>query len=100
MSTSTRHVDKGFGLQVCGGEVVTVEVVAGVDVVAAAAGWWRREGDDEGDGGDDVDCGVDGVVTDGVMMAAAGVVFAGGWPDSGDGAGFNERRGRSEDEHE
>ncbi|GKE87750.1 hypothetical protein Tco_1565225 [Tanacetum coccineum] len=48
-------------------------------------------------GGDDVDCGVDGVVTDGVMMAAAGVVFVGGWPDSGDGAGFNERRGRSED---
>ncbi|GJS56611.1 hypothetical protein Tco_0629973, partial [Tanacetum coccineum] len=34
-----------------GGEVVTVEVVAGVDVVAAAARWWRGEGDDEGDVG-------------------------------------------------
>ncbi|GKF19853.1 hypothetical protein Tco_0068491, partial [Tanacetum coccineum] len=38
--------------------------------------------------GDDVDYGIDGVV------------FAGGWPDSRDGTGFNERRGRSEDEHE
>ncbi|GJY20534.1 hypothetical protein Tco_0393100 [Tanacetum coccineum] len=54
----------------------------------------------KGSGGDDVDCGIDGVVMDGVMMAAAGVVLAGGWPDSGDGARFNERRGRSEDEHE
>ncbi|GKF65058.1 hypothetical protein Tco_0188506 [Tanacetum coccineum] len=34
-----------------GGEVVTVEEVAGVDVVAATARWWRREGDDEGDVG-------------------------------------------------
>ncbi|GKD51189.1 hypothetical protein Tco_1280165, partial [Tanacetum coccineum] len=53
MSTSTRRVDKGLRFQVGqrAGEVVTVEEVAGVDVVAAAVRWWRREGDDEGDVG-------------------------------------------------
>ncbi|GKF86479.1 hypothetical protein Tco_0254306, partial [Tanacetum coccineum] len=70
----------------------------GCDVGMAAGGEWRGSGAAEmvRCGGDDVDCDVDGVVTDAVMMATAGVVFAGGWPDSGDGAGFNERRGRSE----
>ncbi|GJT85031.1 hypothetical protein Tco_1066748 [Tanacetum coccineum] len=34
-----------------GGEVVTVEVVVGMDVVATAARWWRREGEARGSRG-------------------------------------------------
>ncbi|GKB88094.1 hypothetical protein Tco_0960366, partial [Tanacetum coccineum] len=76
-------------MMICGEGDSSVERVVDewrLVVLVLAVGGLEAGDDEGGSGGDDVDCGIDGVVTDGVMMALAGVVFAEGWPDSDDGA--------------